>query len=63
LDRQPTQESIDPGKFADLILLESDPLKDIRNTRKINAVLLNGRYMDRPALDRLLNGVEGAANQ
>ena len=55
--------SIDQGKFADLVLLDANPLTDIRNTRKIIAVILNGRYMDRSALDRLLTGVEGAANR
>ncbi|MGH8525808.1 MAG: prolyl oligopeptidase family serine peptidase, partial [Gammaproteobacteria bacterium] len=29
-------------------------LEDIRNTRKIRAVVLNGRYLDRAALDKLL---------
>jgi len=46
--------SIRPGKLADLVLLDADPLADIRNTERIAAVVANGRYLDRPALDLLL---------
>jgi cytosine/adenosine deaminase-related metal-dependent hydrolase len=46
--------SIEIGKRADLVLLEGDPLVDIRNTRWIVAVVANGRLVDRTALDALL---------
>ena len=42
------------GKAADLVLLDADPLADIYNLRKIRAVLANGRYFDRAALDAML---------
>ena len=42
------------GKFADLVLLEANPLKDIRNTRKIVAVVAAGRLFTREELDGLL---------
>jgi imidazolonepropionase-like amidohydrolase len=42
------------GKRADLVLLDADPLRDIRNTRRIDAVVLDGRLFDRAALDALL---------
>jgi imidazolonepropionase-like amidohydrolase len=35
--------SIEPGKVADLVLLDGDPLADISNTRRISAVVANGR--------------------
>jgi hypothetical protein len=35
--------SIEAGKLADLVLLDADPLSDIRNTRKIHAVIKGGR--------------------
>ena len=41
------------GKLADLVLLDADPLADIANTTMIRAVMANGRYFDRDALDRL----------
>lgn len=36
--------AIEPGKAADLVLLTANPLLDIRNTRKIAGVVLNGKY-------------------
>jgi imidazolonepropionase-like amidohydrolase len=51
LDRLGT---IAPGKLADLALLDANPLEDIRNTRAIHAVILNGRVMERAELDALL---------
>jgi hypothetical protein len=42
------------GKLADLVLLDANPLADITNTTQISAVVANGRYFDRAALDTLL---------
>jgi imidazolonepropionase-like amidohydrolase len=39
---------------ADLVLLDADPVKDIHNTQRINAVVLDGRLLRRDALDALL---------
>ena len=33
------------GQLADLVLLEANPLEDIRHTRLINAVIANGKLM------------------
>ena len=46
--------TVAPGKLADLVLLDADPLADIANTQMIHAVVANGRYFDRAALDGLL---------
>jgi imidazolonepropionase-like amidohydrolase len=46
--------SIEKGKIADLILLDANPLDDIRNTQRIRAVIQNGKLLDRATLDRLL---------
>jgi len=46
--------TIDAGKTANLVLLEANPLQEIRNTKRIAAVILEGRYLDRLALDRML---------
>lgn len=42
------------GKLADLVLLDADPLTDIRNTTTIRAVVANGRYIDRVTLDQFI---------
>jgi len=43
------------GKQADLVLLDADPLRDIRNAARISAVIAGGMLYERPALDRLLS--------
>jgi len=55
--------TIEKGKLAHLILLEADPLADISNTKKINAVVLNGRLFDRNGLGKMLIEIEAAANK
>jgi imidazolonepropionase-like amidohydrolase len=51
------------GKLADLVILDANPLEDIANTQKIVGVVLNGRYLDRPALDALLARAEAEARR
>ncbi|HKY45132.1 MAG TPA: amidohydrolase family protein, partial [Pyrinomonadaceae bacterium] len=46
--------TIEVGKWADLIILDADPLADIRNTRRIWQVLQYGRVVDRPAILKLI---------
>jgi imidazolonepropionase-like amidohydrolase len=45
---------IRPGFVADLVLLNGNPLEDIANVRRIRAVVVGGRLLERPALDSLL---------
>jgi imidazolonepropionase-like amidohydrolase len=53
--------AVAPGMVADLVLIDGDPLADIRNARRISGVVANGRYLDRPALDRMLATAEKMA--
>jgi imidazolonepropionase-like amidohydrolase len=46
--------SITPGKTADLVILAADPTVDIRNTRKIDAVVSNGNFLSRKDIDAIL---------
>ena len=58
-----TLGTIEQGKIADLVLLDANPLSDIRNTQRINAVVSNGRLFDRKALDKMLGEAEVAAHR
>jgi len=49
--------TIAAGKLADLVLLDADPIADIHNTTKINAVVLDGQLLDQAARQRLLDFV------
>jgi imidazolonepropionase-like amidohydrolase len=61
LGRLADMGTVGKGKLADLVLLDANPLDDIGNTRRIQGVVLAGRYFDRPALERMLKGIEKAA--
>ncbi|MCI0353961.1 MAG: amidohydrolase family protein, partial [Acidobacteria bacterium] len=52
---------VDKGRVADLVLLEANPLEDIRNSRRINSVVIGGKYLSRNDLDRILIDLENAA--
>src|SRR5216683_2596951 len=55
LSRNKQVGTVEPGKIANLVLLGADPLADIRNTTKIEAVWLEGKYFDKSALVDILN--------
>ena len=46
--------AIEKGKLADMVLLNGDPLHDIRNVRKIEGVFTHGRFYTRQDLDAIL---------
>lgn len=52
--------TVERGKIADLVLLDADPLQDIRNTRRIVSVVLRGRLYDQKGLDGLRAAVRAA---
>jgi imidazolonepropionase-like amidohydrolase len=54
LGREAVQGNIAPGMAADLVLLDADPLADIRNTRRIAAVIVRGRAIGRAELANIL---------
>lgn len=53
--------TVAPGKRADLLLLDADPVVNIRNTQRISAVILGGRLLDRRELNRMLEEARARA--
>jgi Tol biopolymer transport system component len=53
IGRQDEIGSLAPGKYADLVILEKNPLDDIRNTLAIAQVMKNGRLYDAATLDEV----------
>jgi imidazolonepropionase-like amidohydrolase/glyoxylase-like metal-dependent hydrolase (beta-lactamase superfamily II) len=46
--------TLEPGKRADFVMLDANPLDDIHNTLRIDSVGIGGRLLARPELDRLI---------
>src|SRR5690606_20239151 len=47
--------TLEPGKLADLIVLDANPLEDIRNTEKIKYVMVNGHLYDAETMNEMGN--------
>ena len=45
--------SLEPGKLADVIVMDKDPLTNIRNTNTVSMVMKNGRVYDAATLDEV----------
>ena len=55
--------TVEIGKKADLVLLEANPLENISNTKRINAVIVNGRLFPKVSLEKMLKDAEAAASK
>ena len=49
--------TVEPGKYADLILLDANPLENIYNTRKIAGVFVNGKWIDKIEIEQALHNL------
>jgi len=47
--------TVTAGKLADLLVLDDNPLTDIRNTQKIDAVIVNGNYISKEGIKQMLD--------
>jgi tetratricopeptide (TPR) repeat protein len=63
LGRERDFGTVAPGKMADLVLLAANPLEDISNTRKIEAVVYRGKVFPRVSLDAMLAKIEVLASR
>ncbi|GAA0213076.1 amidohydrolase family protein [Kangiella japonica] len=50
--------TIEEGKLADLVLLDANPLEDIRNTKSISGTMFNGRWIDQSEIEQMLDKLE-----
>ncbi len=48
--------SLEAGKLADLVVLDADPLADIRNSDKVHRVMVNGRLYDPVTMNEVVTG-------
>jgi len=52
-----------PGKASDVLILNSNPLSDVRATREISGVVLHGRWLNRVALDAILDDAKAKSTR
>jgi imidazolonepropionase-like amidohydrolase len=55
--------TVEQGKIADLVLLEADPLKNIKDTTKIGGVIIGGKLLTRVELDKIHSDIEAVARK
>jgi imidazolonepropionase-like amidohydrolase len=53
--------TVEVGKRADLILVDGNPLQDIRNVHRQSGVMVRGRWLPKAEIDRLLAEIEARA--
>ncbi|RDI35034.1 amidohydrolase family protein [Lentzea flaviverrucosa] len=61
--REHESGTVTPGKQADLVVLDADPLRDITNVGRVHAVVSRGRYLGPADRTRVLREIEAAAQE
>jgi imidazolonepropionase-like amidohydrolase len=62
LRREGTMGTVEPGRGADLVLLDGDPTASIANLHKVTGVVRAGRYLDRADLDEVEKRAKASLN-
>ncbi|MEX0275274.1 MAG: amidohydrolase family protein [Flavobacteriaceae bacterium] len=55
--------TVEKDKYADLVLLNSNPLEDIRNTRDIHGVFVNGQWLNKTKINDMLSDLANRNNE
>lgn len=63
LDKLDSLGTVEEGKIAELVILEANPLQDINNTRKINAVIIGGQLLPKSELQKMLSKIEASSSR
>jgi imidazolonepropionase-like amidohydrolase len=58
LDRLADLGTAEKGKLADLVLLDANPLDEIKNTQRIAAVVVRGKLLPQATLGKMLTDLE-----
>lgn len=58
-----TEGTVSEGKYANLVLLDKNPLEDIGNTKTIKGVFLKGKWLDSYRLEKMLTEVKSLNKQ
>ncbi len=53
--------TVEKGKIADVVLLDANPLEDIGNSKKVNAVVVGGKLLPKAELQKMLADIEALA--
>jgi cytosine/adenosine deaminase-related metal-dependent hydrolase len=62
LGLEATMGTVETGKVADLLVLDANPLTDIRNTQRIHAIVTRGKLITAQQRAKILAQVQEAAN-
>jgi imidazolonepropionase-like amidohydrolase len=63
LDKEKDLGTVEKGKIADLVVLDANPLEEIGNSRKIDAVVLDGKLLPKAELQKILADIEALASK
>lgn len=55
--------TVAPGRRADLVLLDANPLEGLKTLRQPRAFVVNGRLLDRSTIDKMARDLGAAGDE